>query len=164
MRGFHQHLTPATGLSLVGELARGVADESPAQRNDFAFGCIESRSRKAVASGHGSPNQGYPTALPDAAMLEPDRVCPHQLQFINPVAEDVMQSRGHAINADTLHRLQDIYEAAWDQLLRRKSRHTFPWAAESTRFLLARVVLEHARDYRNPIDIVKDVVERIDQQ
>jgi hypothetical protein len=73
-----------------------------------------------------------------------------------------MQSRGHAINTETIRRLQDIYEAAWSELVHRRSPHTFPWAAESTRFLLARVVLEHSRDYRDEAEIVADVVERIE--
>jgi hypothetical protein len=41
---------------------------------------------------------------------------------------------------------------------------TFPWEAESTRFLLARVVLEHARDYRDQAEIIDDVVERIESR
>jgi hypothetical protein len=73
-----------------------------------------------------------------------------------------VQGRGHAINTETLQRLQEVYEAAWEQLLRKKSKHTFPWAIESTRFLLAQMVLEHARDYRDQVDIVNDVVERIE--
>ena len=73
-----------------------------------------------------------------------------------------MPGRGQAISTETLQRLQAVYDAAWKQLLRQKSKHTFPWAIESTRFLLARVVLEHAHDYREQADIVDDVVERIE--
>jgi hypothetical protein len=73
-----------------------------------------------------------------------------------------MQSRGQAINTETLRRLQAVYDAAWEQLLHRKSKHTFPWAIESTRFLLARVVLEYAQDHREQADVVNDVVEKIE--
>ena len=73
-----------------------------------------------------------------------------------------MQGRGHAISTETLHRLQAVYDAAWEQLLRQQSKHTFPWAVESARFLLARVVLEYANDYRDQADVVNDVVEIIE--
>jgi hypothetical protein len=70
-----------------------------------------------------------------------------------PTVEALVQSRGHAISAET-----HVYRT----LLRQKSRHTFPWVAESTRFLFARMVLQHARDYRDQSDIIKDLVERIE--
>jgi len=73
-----------------------------------------------------------------------------------------MQSRGHAINTDTLRRLQAVYDAAWQKLLHQQSKHTFPPAIENARFLLARVVLEYARDNRDQADIVSDVVERLE--
>ena len=80
------------------------------------------------------------------------------------MSEEPVQSRSHAITTETLRRMDDIFEAAWQELLRRRSRHTFPWTIESTRFLLARVVLEHARDYRDEGEIIDDVVERIESR
>jgi DNA-binding ferritin-like protein len=60
--------------------------------------------------------------------------------------------------------MEDIFKAAWQELLRRRSKHTFPWNIESTRFLLAHMVLEHARDYRDEAEIIDDVVERIESR
>jgi hypothetical protein len=78
--------------------------------------------------------------------------------------EAAAQNHRHAINTDMLDRLQSIYEAVWQELLRQRSPRTFPWTAERTRFLLARAVLKHARDYRPPSDIVRDVVQVIESK
>ena len=58
-------------------------------------------------------------------------------------------------SADTLRRLQSIFDMAWLQLERKGGRSTFPWAIEASRYTieasrytLARVVLAHSTDYR----------------
>jgi hypothetical protein len=72
-----------------------------------------------------------------------------------------MQTRASACNPQTLRRLQSIFDAVWRELEKQKGLHTFPWAIEATRFNVARQVLGHMTDRRDPERIKQEVLESI---
>jgi hypothetical protein len=72
-----------------------------------------------------------------------------------------MQTRASACNPQTLRRLQTIFDAVWRELEKQKGPHTFPWAIEATRFNVARQVLGHVTDRRDPERIKQEVLESI---
>jgi hypothetical protein len=67
------------------------------------------------------------------------------------------QTRPDACSPQTLSELQGVFDAIWDQLERERSRLTFPWAIEASRFAIARLVLEHLDTSQNR-DGIKEVV------
>jgi hypothetical protein len=73
-----------------------------------------------------------------------------------------MQSRASVCSPQTLIRLQNIFDTAWLQLSRKRGRHSFPWAAEASRYTLAQIVLTHARDVRQLDEIVQEVLTTMD--
>ena len=73
-----------------------------------------------------------------------------------------MQPRASVCNPQTLIRLQNIFDTAWLQLSRKKGKHSFPWAAEASRYTLAQLVLAHARDVRHIDEIVQEVLTTMD--
>jgi hypothetical protein len=73
-----------------------------------------------------------------------------------------MQPRASVCSPQTLIRLQNIFDAAWLQLTQKKGRHSFPWAAEASRYTLAQAVLTHARDVRQIDEIVQEVLTTMD--
>jgi hypothetical protein len=73
-----------------------------------------------------------------------------------------MQSRASVCSPQTLIRLQSIFDTAWLQLAQKKGKHSFPWAAEASRYTLAQLVLTHARDVRQIDEIVQDVLTTMD--
>jgi hypothetical protein len=75
-----------------------------------------------------------------------------------------MQQRASVCSPQTLIRLQNIFDTAWLQLAHKKGRHSFPWAAEASRYTLAQVVLTHAQDARHVDDIVQEVLATMDDK
>ena len=73
-----------------------------------------------------------------------------------------MQIRASSCNPETLHQLQNIFDAVWRELEQQKGSHTFPWAIEATRFNIARLVLEHVNDLGNPDRIKREVLRDLD--
>jgi len=73
-----------------------------------------------------------------------------------------MQSRASVCSPQTLIRLQSIFDTAWLQLAQKKDKHSFPWAAEASRYTLAQLVLTHARDVRQIDEIVQEVLTTMD--
>ena len=74
-----------------------------------------------------------------------------------------MQISDGVCSADTLRRLQSIFDMAWLQLEQKGGGSTFPWAIEATRYTLAQLVLAHSRDYRHIEEIVKEVVDALEK-
>jgi hypothetical protein len=66
-------------------------------------------------------------------------------------------------SADTLRRLQSIFDRAWRQLEQKGGRSTFPWAIEASRYTLAQLVLAHSRDYRHVEEIVQEVIDSLEE-
>jgi hypothetical protein len=66
-------------------------------------------------------------------------------------------------SADTLRRLQSVFDMAWLQLEGKGGRSTFPWAIEASRYTLAKLVLAHSRDYRQVEEIARDVVDALEE-
>ena len=73
-----------------------------------------------------------------------------------------MQIRPTSCSPETLHRLQTIFDAVWHEVEQQKGKCTFPWAIEATRFTLARLVLEHVNDLRNPDQIKRAVLKDLE--
>ena len=74
-----------------------------------------------------------------------------------------MQVNDGVCSADTLRRLQSIFDMAWLHLEQKGGRSTFPWAIEASRYTLAQLVLAHSRDYRHVDEIVQDVVDALEE-
>jgi hypothetical protein len=74
-----------------------------------------------------------------------------------------VQIRPSSCSPETLRRLQRIFDAVWREVKQQKGNRTFPWAIEATRFAIARLVLEHGRDLRNPAQIKREVLSDLEQ-
>lgn len=74
-----------------------------------------------------------------------------------------MLIRATSYSPETLVRLQRIFDAVWREVERQKGKGTFPWDIEATRFTIARLVLEHGRDQRNPAQIKREVLRGLEQ-
>jgi hypothetical protein len=74
-----------------------------------------------------------------------------------------MQPRASVCSPQTLLRLQNIFDAAWLQLMQKKGKHSFPWSAEASRYMLAQLVLAHSRDKRHIDEIVQEVLVTMDR-
>lgn len=68
-----------------------------------------------------------------------------------------------AYGPERLHRLQRIFDAVWHDLKQRKSPHTFPWAVETTRFRIARLVLDHGGNFENMDRIKRRVLQSLER-
>jgi hypothetical protein len=77
------------------------------------------------------------------------------------VEEAFVQIRPSSCSPETLRQLQNIFDAVWRELEQQKGRDTFPWAIEATRFTIARLVLEHVNDLRNPVRIKRQVLREL---
>jgi len=66
--------------------------------------------------------------------------------------------RATSYSPETLVRLQRIFDVVWREVEQQKGRRTFSWDIEATRFTIARLVLEHGRDERNPAQITRQVL------
>jgi non-canonical (house-cleaning) NTP pyrophosphatase len=61
--------------------------------------------------------------------------------------------------ADTLRRLQSIFDLAWLQVEQKGGRTTFP---EASRYMLAQLVLAYSRDYRHVEEIAQEVADALE--
>ena len=66
-----------------------------------------------------------------------------------------MQIGDGVCSADTLRRLQSIFDLAWLQVEQKGGRSTFPRAIEASRYTLAQLVLAHSRDYPHVKEIAQ---------
>ena len=57
-----------------------------------------------------------------------------------------------------LSELQAVFDAIWKQLVCERSKLTFPWAVEASRFTIARLVLEHMDDSKDVARIKQDIL------
>lgn len=71
------------------------------------------------------------------------------------------QNKLAACSPQTLSELQVVFDAIWQQLLSERSRLTFPWAVEASRFTIARLVLEHLNDSKDVARIKQDILIRL---
>lgn len=71
------------------------------------------------------------------------------------------QHRPKACSPRTLSELQTVFDAVWAQLERERSNLTFPWAIEASRFIIARLVLEHLDDAKDKDRIKQTVLQRL---
>jgi hypothetical protein len=73
-----------------------------------------------------------------------------------------VQIRATSCSPETLRRLQRIFDVVWHEVEQQRGKRTFPWAIEATRFTIARLVLEHGCDLRNPAHIKREVLRDLD--
>ena len=71
------------------------------------------------------------------------------------------QNQLGACSPQTLSKLQTVFDAIWAQLEHERSKLTFPWAIEASRFTIARMVLEHLDDSKDGERIKKVVLRRL---
>jgi hypothetical protein len=71
--------------------------------------------------------------------------------------------RATSCSPETLARLQRIFDAVWREVEQQKGKRIFPWDIEATRFTIARLVLEHGRDLRNPAQIKREALGDLEQ-
>jgi hypothetical protein len=71
------------------------------------------------------------------------------------------QNRPDACSPQTLSELQRVFDAIWAQLELERSKLTFPWAIEASRFAIARLVLEHLDNSSDSNRITEVVLQKL---
>ena len=148
-------------VPLIGIAAR--AKHVGLEKGEYNLGCGNSSSRRAFTSRQHLGNAGREGNNPGplSMVAEGTLASARTASAPNRREEGFVQVR--ACSPEALHRLQSIFDAVWRELERQKGKHTFPWAIEATRFTIARLVLKHVRDLRNPDQIQRDVMRDLER-